>query len=159
MEEIYKEYAKKIYNYLLNLTNDKDIAEELLQETFYSAVKNINKFKHESNIKTWLYTIAKNKWNDYYKKNKKSNEIQMIEESQDYLYATIEEEFLNKEELISVYRRIHKLDEKSKEIVYLRVGTNFSFKEIADLVGSTEENVRVIFHRAKIKLKEDLKNE
>lgn len=61
MEEIYKEYAQKVYSYLLNLTNNKDIAEELLQETFYSAVKNINKFKYESSIKTWLYVIAKNK--------------------------------------------------------------------------------------------------
>lgn len=155
MEEIYKKYAKKIYNYLLNLTNDEDIAEDLLQETFYSAVKNINKFKYESSIKTWLYTIAKNKWNDYYKKNKKSSEIQGIEENIDYLYTTSEEEILDKEELISKYRRIHKLDEKSKEIVYLRIGTSFSFKEIAKIVGNTEENVRVIFHRAKIKLKED----
>ncbi len=155
MEEIYKKYAKKIYNYLLNLTNDEDIAEDLLQETFYSAVKNINKFKHESSVKTWLYTIAKNKWNDYYKKNKKSSEIQGIEENLDYLYTTSEEEILDKEELISKYRRIHKLDEKSKEIVYLRIGTSFSFKEIAKIVGNTEENVRVIFHRAKIKLKED----
>ena len=57
MEEIYKEYSKKIYSYLLSLTNNPDIAEELLQETFYSAVKNIKKFRNESSLKTWLYTI------------------------------------------------------------------------------------------------------
>ena len=73
MEEIYKEYSKKVYRYLLTLTNNEDVAEELLQETFYSAVKNINKFRKESSIKTWLYVIAKNKWIDYCKKEKKSN--------------------------------------------------------------------------------------
>ena len=42
MKEIYEEYSKIIYNYLLSMTNNTEIAEELLQETFYSAVKNIN---------------------------------------------------------------------------------------------------------------------
>ena len=63
--------SKTIYKYLLTLTNNVEIAEELLQETFYSAVKNINKFRGDSNIKNWLYKIAKNKYIDYYKKNKK----------------------------------------------------------------------------------------
>lgn len=159
MEEIYKDYSKKVYNYLLALTNDENIAEELLQETFYSAVKNINKFKQESSIKTWLFSIAKNKWIDYYKKSKKINEVQINEDSQNCLYTTIEEEVLNKDEQINLYKKIHKLDEKSKETVYLRTGTNFTFKEIANIVGKTEENTRIIFHRAKIKLEEDLKNE
>ena len=70
MEEIYKEYSKIIYNYLFSLSNNTDIAEELMQETFYSAVKNINKFKNESSLKTWLSKIAKNKCFDYYKKQK-----------------------------------------------------------------------------------------
>ena len=71
MKEIYEECSKTIYKYLLTLTNNVEIAEELLQETFYSAVKNINKFRGDSNIKNWLYKIAKNKWLDYCKKNKK----------------------------------------------------------------------------------------
>ncbi len=71
MKEIYEECSKTIYKYLLTLTNNVEIAEELLQETFYSAVKNINKFRGDSNIKNWLYKIAKNKYIDYYKKNKK----------------------------------------------------------------------------------------
>ena len=158
MEEIYKEYAQKVYSYLLNLTNNKDIAEELLQETFYSAVKNINKFKYESSIKTWLYVIAKNKWNDYYKKHKKMNEIS-LEEDLNYQGIVSEEDFFNKEELLDVYKKIHQLDEKSKEIVYLRIGTNFSFKEIANITGNTEENARIIFYRAKTIFNWDFKNE
>ena len=71
MKEIYEECSKTIYKYLLTLTNNVEIAEELLQETFYSAVKNINKFRGDSNIKNWFYKIAKNKYIDYYKKNKK----------------------------------------------------------------------------------------
>ena len=65
MEEIYKEYSKYVFNYLLSFTNNVEIAEELMQETFYSAIKNIHKFRNDSSLKTWLYRIAKNKWIDY----------------------------------------------------------------------------------------------
>lgn len=75
MEEIYKEYSKYVFNYLLSLTNNAEIAEELMQETFYSAIKNIHKFQNNSSLKTWLYKIAKNKLIDYCKKNKKIKEI------------------------------------------------------------------------------------
>lgn len=160
MEEIYKEYSKKVYRYLLSLTNNEDVAEELLQETFYSAVKNINKFRKESSIKTWLYVIAKNKWIDYCKKEKKSNEIEIYEKVQDIIYdKSIEEDLLIKNKLLSICQKIHGLDEKSREVIYLRMFTNFSFKEIGSIIGKTEEHSRSIFFRAKSKLKEVLKDE
>lgn len=160
MEEIYKEYSKIIYNYLLSLSNNTDIAEELMQETFYSAVKNINSFRKESSVKTWLCKIAKNKWIDYYKKLKKSNEIKIEDLNESYLLTnSSEEDYLSKDELFNVYKKVHKLDEKSKEVVYLRIGTNLTFKEIGTIMGKSEEWAKITFYRAKIKLREDLKNE
>lgn len=160
MEEIYKEYSKKVYSYLLSLSKDENIAEELLQETFYSAVKNITKFRNESSVKTWIYAIAKNKWIDYCKKMKKINEVEMCENDQNIISKnTLEDDYLNKSELLEICNKIHKMDEKFKEVVYLRLFTNFSFKEIASITGNTENYVRTIFFRAKNKLKEDKKNE
>lgn len=160
MEEIYKEYSKIIYNYLFSLSNNTDIAEELMQETFYSAVKNINKFKNESSLKTWLCKIAKNKWFDYYKKTKRMKEMQIENFDEGYLLAnSSEEDYLSKEELFNVYKQLHKLDEKSKEVVYLRIGTNLTFKEIGAIMERSEEWAKITFYRAKIKLKEELKNE
>ena len=145
MEEIYNEYAEVIYNYLLTLTNKSDIAEELLQETFFSAVKNINKFRGDSDIKTWLCKIAKNKYIDYYNKSKK--------------IKSFEDDFFNKENLFNTFKKIHKLDEKSKEVVYLRISTNFSFKEIGNIMGKTEQWAKTRFFRAKKFLKGDFKYE
>lgn len=160
MEEIYKEYSKIVYNYLFSLTNNTDIAEELMQETFYSAVKNINKYRKEASIKTWLCKIAKNKWIDYYKKIQKSNEINIEDVNEKYLYTdTFEDDYLNRDELVNFYKKINKLDEKSKEVVYLRIRAYFNFKEIGSIMGKSEEWARITFYRAKIKLKEDLKNE
>lgn len=160
MEEIYNEYSKTIYKYLLSLTNDTDIAEELVQETFYSAVKNINKFRNESSVKTWLCKIAKNKYIDYYNKSKKTNEIKIFDCNEiNLLTNSCENDYLNKDELLHIFKKIHKMDEKSREIVYLRISTNFSFKEIGDIIGKSEEWARINFFRAKTKLKEDFKNE
>lgn len=160
MEEIYKEYSKIVYSYLLSLTNNIDIANELTQETFYSAVKNISKFRNESNVKNWLCKIAKNKWNDYYKKKKKRKEFNIDEFAENLiLNNSLEDEYEEKEQIINLYKRIHNLDEESREVMYLRIRGELSFKEIGFIMQRTEEWARIIFYRAKIKLKEDFENE
>ena len=159
MEEIYKEYSKIVYNYLLSLTCNSEIAEELMQETFYSAVKNINKFRNECSMKTWLCRIAKNKWIDYLKKSNISNEISIDEiEEKFILVNSFEEEFSNKENVIDLYKKIHKFDEKTREVIYLRIRADLSFKEIGEIMGETENWARVTFYRAKVKLKEEFDN-
>lgn len=160
MEEIYKEYSKYVFNYLLSFTNNAEIAEELMQETFYSVIKNIHKFKNNSSLKTWIYKIAKNKLIDYYKRNKKIKEIDIDEVNEKFLLInSFEEDYADRDELINVYKKIHKLDEKSKEVVYLRAKCEFNFKEIGSIMGKSEEWARITFYRAKIKLKEDFENE
>lgn len=160
MEEIYKEYSKVIYKYLLSLSNNTEISEELTQETFYSAVKNIHKYRKEASLKTWLCKIAKNKWIDYYKKKQKHEEINIEDINETSLISdNIEEIYNSKEEIMNIYKIIHTLDENSKEVVLLRIQANFSFKEIGVIMGKSEEWARITFYRAKIKLKEEFKNE
>lgn len=160
MEEIYKEYSKYVFKYLLSFTKNADVAEELMQETFYSAIKGIHKFRNDSNLKTWLFKIAKNKWIDYYKKNKKIEEINIDEINEvSLLVQSFEDDYIDTDELITLYRKIHNLDEKSKKVIYLRIKCEFNFKEIGKIMGKTEEWARITFYRAKIKLKEELNNE
>ena len=71
IEEIYKQYFEVVNKYLFCLTQNADIAEELTQETFYRAVKKIDKFKGDCKISTWLCQIAKNLWYDETNKNKR----------------------------------------------------------------------------------------
>ena len=160
MEEIYKEYSRIVYNYLLSFTNNKDTAEELMQETFYSAVKNINKFRKEASVKTWLCKIAKNKWIDYYNKLQKSNEISIDDVNEKYLLTYyLQDNNSNIDEILDINRKIHRLDQKAKEVIYLRICADFSFREIGNIIGKSEEWARITFYRAKIKLKEEFENE
>ena len=160
MDKLYAEYSKIVYKYLFSLTNNPEIAEELMQETFYSAIKNINKFRKDSSIKTWLCKIAKNKWIDYCKKKYKISEVNIDDINENLLFTeTFENNYTNRDELLNLYNAIHKLDEKSKEVIYLRIRSDLTFKEIGFILGKSEEWARVTFYRAKIKLKEEFKHE
>ena len=61
IKKIYEEYKKDVFVYLMSLTNDTCLSEDLVSETFLSAIKSIYRFKGESSIKTWLFSIARNK--------------------------------------------------------------------------------------------------
>lgn len=160
MDAIYKKYCKCVYNFLYKLTNDIELSEELTQETFYTAIKKINTLNKKESIRTWLYQIAKNKWKDYLKKNKKAN-IDLDENTVENLVANydIEEDMIAKDNIIEFYKKIHMLDIDTREIIYLKIIKNFTFKEISQILGKNEEWARTKFYRGKLKLKESLKNE
>lgn len=160
MDAIYKKYCKCVYNFLYKLTNDIELSEELTQETFYTAIKKINTLKDKESIRTWLYQIAKNKWKDYLKKNKKAN-IDLDENTVENLVANydIEEDMIAKDNIIEFYKKIHMLDIDTREIIYLKIIRNFTFKEISQILGKNEEWARAKFYRGKLKLEESLKDE
>ena len=155
MEEIYKEYFSIIYKYLCSLSHNENIAEELAQETFYRAVKNIKKYKGTCKMSTWLCQIAKNLWYAELKKEKRNLDIDIEEmyESPDIL-----EEYINKEQKMELYKKIAKLDDKTKEVIYLRLN-GVTFKEIGEILGKNENWAKIIFYRGKEKLKESEKDE
>lgn len=160
MEEIYEKYSKLIYNYLFSLTNNIELSQELMQETFYSAIKNIKKFKGNSSVKTWLLKIAQNKWKDYLKSTKNKKELQLENNLENMIVEQpLENNLLEKEETLYLYKSIHNLDENTKEVIYLKLKSDFSFKEIGDILGKSEEWARITFYRGKQKLKEDIENE
>ena len=140
MDAIYKKYCKCVYNFLYKLTNDIELSEELTQETFYTAIKKINTLNKKESIRTWLYQIAKNKWKDYLRKNKKAN-IDLEENTVENLVANydIEEDMIAKDNIIEFYKKIHMLDIDTREIIYLKIIRNFTFKEISQILGKNEE--------------------
>ncbi len=152
MEQIYEQYFEIVNKYLFCLTRNNDISEELTQETFYRAVKKIDTYKGECKMSVWLCQIAKNLWYDQCKKNKViSIEEKLLEiQSNDI----IEEKVISNDEKISLYRKMQKLDEKTREVIYLRITGELSFKEIGIILNQTENWARVTFYRGKNHLKE-----
>ncbi len=160
LEQIYKEYYPIVYKYLLCLTNDSDISEELTQETFYKMLKKINSFNGNSKLSVWLCEIAKNLWYDYLRKKKvKTVSYDEMKISDSMINKeNLENQYINKEKLDETTRKIESLDTLSKRVLYLRLNSDMSFKEIGKILGRTETWARVTFYRAKQKIKEDYKN-
>lgn len=154
MEKIYEEYFETVKKYLFCLTHNNDISEELTQETFYKAIKNIHKFKQNCKISVWLCQIAKNTWLDSVKKNKKIKDITEEEMFSIETLQTTEDTALANQEKIRLYKKIQQLDEQTRDIIYLRITGDLSFKEIGDIFNKTENWARIIFYRGKKKLRE-----
>ncbi|WP_371320126.1 sigma-70 family RNA polymerase sigma factor [Chengkuizengella axinellae] len=72
-DKIYTNYVNDVFKYLMILTKNSDLAEELTQETFYKAYKNIDHFQGKSKMSVWLCQIAKNNYYSYLKKEKRIN--------------------------------------------------------------------------------------
>jgi len=159
IEEIYKQYSNTVYKYLFCLTHNEDISEDLTQETFAIAVKEINKFKGNCKISVWLCQIAKHLWYKKLKKEGKEKNISFEELESDIIENESTEEIIcKKEDNLKLYKDIQKLDNISKEIIYLRMFGNLNFIEIGEILGKSANWARVTFYRAKEKMKEENKN-
>ena len=71
IQEVYEQYFTVVYRYLLSLSHNTHIAEELTQETFFKALKKVDDFRGDCDLRVWLCQISKNTYYDYLKKNKK----------------------------------------------------------------------------------------
>ena len=105
-------------------------------------------------MSVWLCQIAKNLWFDYCRKNKKIAKEKEQEEIHEQMIDATEEQVISKDEKISLYRKMQKLDEITREVIYLRITGELSFKEIGIILNKTENWARVTFYRGKQKLKE-----
>lgn len=157
-EKIYEDYGKFIFRYLVTLTKNEQLAEELTQETFYQALKSIDHFNCNGQAKfsTWLCQIAKNLWlqelNHDQKRYRLEESLQVANKS---TTNNLEESFFKNEAKITFFQRAHHLNEKHREILYLRLLGNLSFREIGTVFGETENWARVTFYRVKQQLRKD----
>lgn len=159
MDAAYREYAVMVYKFLLSLCYEEELAEELTQETFYQAVRSVDRYDGSCKVSTWLCQIAKHLWYREMERRKRKGTSELTADMES-LEKPVEEQLTLKEEKMELFRKVHVLDEISKGIVLLRVTGAFSFKKIAELFGKNENWARVTYYRAKQKiLKGGEKNE
>lgn len=154
-ENIYQEYGDFIYKYLLTLTNDFHSAEELTQETFYQAIKSINNFHNNGKAKfsTWLCSIAKNVWLQERKREDKKQQLVKSLGNENSMLYDLEDEYIKNEDKLRFFKKVRQLSEEKREILYLRLLGNLSYKEIGSVFERTENWARVTFYRAKLELR------
>ena len=151
MNAIYRQHAQTVYKFLLSQTRDPGLAEELTQETFYQAVRSIDRFDGKCKVSVWLCQIAKHLW--YQQLRKQKREVPLSEEGVDVPLPSAEEETLDRAGRLELLRQVHSLPEPYREVVYIRAFGDLSFREIGDVLGKTETWARVTFYRGKEKLR------
>lgn len=158
-EMIYLKYFNIVYKYLLSITNNKEISEDLAQETFYRAILNINSFKSNSKVTTWLCEIAQNLWLNEIKHNKRLKFVNLDTIEISVIDDNIEEKVIHQEELDILYKKINLLDTMTKKVMFLRITGELSFYEIGKILNKTETWARVTYYRGKKRIKEEKEND
>ena len=155
IEKLYQEYFSVVYKYILSISGDPLVAEEITQETFFKALKKIDDFRGDSSVKSWLCQIAKNAFYDYAKFQGKHVELPEDYEGDSVF---IEDAFFAKDDSKEIHRILHHLKEPYKEVFSLRTFGDLSFADIAELFDKTDSWARVTFHRARLMIKEEMEN-
>lgn len=155
MEEIYRAHAQTVYRYLLSLTRDADLSEELTQETFYQAVRSIERFDGSCKVSTWLCAIAKNALSAYRRKH----QTEELPEEFPSPAASPEAAALESSGRLELLKKLHALEGDSREVLYLRLFRGLSFREIGDVFSRTENWARVSYYRGREKLKKELETD
>lgn len=155
IKKIYEEYKQDVFIYLVSLTNDTSLSEDLVSETFLSAIKSIHRFKGESSIKTWLFSIARNKWYEYLRKEKSTTSLDDLAYNYIVSESYLEEKAIYKDISNKIVYLLEQEPARTKDIVLMRI-EGYSYLEISQKHGISESSARVIDYRAKKKIKDTL---
>lgn len=156
IEDLYMKYKHDLFNYLMSLTHNHTLSEDLLSETFVKAIKSLPNFKAKSSIKTWLFGIARNLWLQHLRKNNKDLEYQDMIGI--YVTESLEENYISQQAANRVDELLKTKDQRTQDIVFMRID-GLSHSEIAEKLGISENASRVIDFRTKKWLKEMLVKE
>lgn len=154
LEKAYMQHAKEVYRYLLSLSRNADLAEELTQETFFRAMRTLGSYDGSCKLSVWLCQIGKHLWYQWLEKHSRQKHTELTEEIPGE--EGPEKAVLWHMEKMALYQAIHKLPETMREVVHMRLTGEFSFAEIGEILGKTENWARVTFYRAKKKMMEEM---
>ncbi|MGE7659560.1 sigma-70 family RNA polymerase sigma factor [Bacillus altitudinis] len=151
IDEIYQMYMNDVYRFLLSMTKDKHLAEDLLQETFMRAYIHIHSYDH-SKVKPWLFQVARNAFIDYVRKHKKEVTI-----SDDLIGGLLQTSVQSPAEQIEIKEVLNmfleQLPDNYKEALTLYYLKELNYKEASKVMNITEANFKSVLFRARQRLK------
>ena len=151
---LYEKYFKRIFLFILHRVGDKSLAADIASQVFLKALLNLKKFDLRGvPFSAWLYRIALNECNDYFRKNSRYRIVTIEDRSVENLYeeltgSTREEDL--REQLPSI---LEKLNAEELQLIELRFFDQCPFKEVAEIIGITENYAKVKVYRVLQKMK------
>lgn len=151
LQQLYKIYQKPIYLYLYAMCHNAAVAEDLTQDTFVKALLSLP--ADHSNVKAWLYMVARNLYLNYRKSEKRNISWDELPYQEDIAIDNLLAEMICSEKKRLLFQGINKLSATKREVLQLQYFCGLSQKEIASVLGLSNANVRVLVLRAKRELK------
>lgn len=153
-EKIYTAYYDQVYMYVRKLCQDESLAEEVTQETFFKVLNKIDTYRGECKLSVWMCQIAKNTYYTHLKKQNRHADYSMETIADE---KNIEAALMDKDMALQIHQILHELEEPYREVFWMRTFGELSFAEIGKVSKKTESWARVTYHRAKMRIKEELK--
>ena len=147
-EALIKRYSKKLYLFIFNRTGNREDTEDIIQETFLKAYKNLSGYDPKWNFSTWIYTIAQRTSISHFRHTNVREKALIFPFSQ----SESPEEKIMKDDVKNIWNATGKLGPVKQEVIRLRYGDGLTIKEIAKITGKSSVNIRVILYRAKSEL-------
>ena len=157
MDQIYRTYERMVYQFLYMRTHDAHWSQDLLQETFLRAVTSISRYDGSCKLSVWLCQIARHVLWQGLRKRGKTDFAELADSIPDPGNPDAETQVLQSEDRVGLYRAIHRLSEKEREVVLYRITGELSFREIGEILEKSENWARTTFYRAKLRLRKELK--
>lgn len=158
IEEVFSAYYQDVYRYLYSLSHDASLSEDLASDVFLDVLKSIGGFRGESDLKTWLFSIARHKWYDDLRRQKRQIKPEVLSEFYESREKSPVDQCSEKALLQRIYTLLGEQPPRAREIVLMRL-EGYSFYEIGKKHGVSESSARVIDFRTKAKIREILKKE
>ena len=153
----YNHYLPQIYNYVFYKVRDTHVAEDIVSDTFYKALKNISKYKNKGFFQAWLFAIARNTVISHYRKN--SREILYSFDNTDHPDpVTVEDIVSTKESRAELLNKVASLPPNQQDALLLRYTEDLKIKEIACILNKSEGAVKLLLHRGLRNLYSELSN-
>lgn len=156
MALLYQRHHQALFGYLFHLTRQKDLSEDIVQNTFFRMLKYRNTFTGNGDFKTWMYHVTKNALNDHFKKAKRTPVPQDLQDYdrkiEDETHTDIQME--KKQELKTLELAMQQISDENRELLVLCRYQELKYQEIARIYNITESAVKVRVHRAMNQLRE-----
>lgn len=159
LDRIYRDNFIKVYRYILSVSGDEHLAEEITQETFYRALRKLRSFRGECSVTTWLCRIGRNILLNHAGRTKREDAAGEEFKHRTMADRSAEDSLIQKETGERIAKAMRSLEEPYREVLALRLYSELPFDEIGQMFGKSDSWARVVYHRARMKMKEELKDE
>ncbi len=153
-DSIYRENAEIVYRYIFSLSQDSELAEEVTQQTFYETLRHADNYRGESSVSTYLCGVAGKLLKKELSRRNRNSHLPLDDAENIPSSQNTESSVSGTLSRADLFQRIHDLPETMREVVYIRLSGELSFREIGEILGHSENWARVTFYRAKQKLME-----